>query len=368
MNKSLQAMFLFNIESASYIDKDPSWNYFMLYEVVKKFKNNPTSYRLMGYSTTYETMKGKRAYNRISQFLILPCYQKKSFGKSLVQSVYDYYMKVKNWEEINVEKPTNAFKRLRDSIEYNLVVQSGYFKSIDNIIFDQHEGPDQELYDVVVEIHEKLKISNSRIIKILQNHYLSKKELVYKQSNGHKNIYAEFKQVIGAVQKMFSSQKQGRYAIQDNPKVSPKNLRKQSAGRMGTKNPRKRQRKQSKLESKAKLLHNSDKSMVTFNANITTFSSSCMMESAKSDSDSDWQSPLEDTKSNYSSSWDKNKLRSHQLESRTDEEEKTNWTTRTSKRKKTREEFPSANMKRTKSKPAKKYKKMEKVVVTQANI
>jgi len=96
MNKSLQAMFLFNIESASYIDKDPSWNYFMLYEVVKKFKNNPTSYRLMGYSTTYETMKGKRAYNRISQFLILPCYQKKSFGKSLVQSVYDYYMKVKN--------------------------------------------------------------------------------------------------------------------------------------------------------------------------------------------------------------------------------------------------------------------------------
>jgi hypothetical protein len=49
MNRSLQAMLFFYIESASFIEADPSWNYFLLYEVVKKFKNQPSSYRLIGY-------------------------------------------------------------------------------------------------------------------------------------------------------------------------------------------------------------------------------------------------------------------------------------------------------------------------------
>lgn len=35
MNRSLQAMLFFYIESASFIEKDPSWSYFLLYEVVK---------------------------------------------------------------------------------------------------------------------------------------------------------------------------------------------------------------------------------------------------------------------------------------------------------------------------------------------
>lgn len=35
MNRSLQAMLFFYIESASFIEKDSSWSYFILYEVVK---------------------------------------------------------------------------------------------------------------------------------------------------------------------------------------------------------------------------------------------------------------------------------------------------------------------------------------------
>jgi hypothetical protein len=34
-NRLLQAMFFFYIESASFIEDDPSWNYFLLYETVK---------------------------------------------------------------------------------------------------------------------------------------------------------------------------------------------------------------------------------------------------------------------------------------------------------------------------------------------
>ena len=35
LNRSLQALLFFYIESASFIEQDPCWNYFMLYEVVK---------------------------------------------------------------------------------------------------------------------------------------------------------------------------------------------------------------------------------------------------------------------------------------------------------------------------------------------
>lgn len=92
VNHSLQAMLYFYIESASFIEEDPSWSYFLLYEVVKKFKNNPPSYRLIGFSTIYELEEGRKVTNRISQFIILPPYQKLGFGKSLVEGIYKHYI------------------------------------------------------------------------------------------------------------------------------------------------------------------------------------------------------------------------------------------------------------------------------------
>lgn len=121
MNRSLQALFMFYIESASFIEKDSSWNYFLLYEVVKKFKSNPTSYRLIGYSTTYETVESKRLTKRISQFLILPPYQKQGFGKSLVEAIYKYYIEDQACHEVSVEKPTKAFQRLCESVKADLL-------------------------------------------------------------------------------------------------------------------------------------------------------------------------------------------------------------------------------------------------------
>lgn len=92
LNRSLQALLFFFIESASFIEEDPCWHYFMLYEVVKKFKNNPPSYRLIGFSTTFEELDKKNYTHRISQFMILPAYQKQGFGKSLVHGIYLEYI------------------------------------------------------------------------------------------------------------------------------------------------------------------------------------------------------------------------------------------------------------------------------------
>mmetsp|Transcript_24856 Transcript_24856/g.27511 ORF Transcript_24856/g.27511 Transcript_24856/m.27511 type:complete len:106 (+) Transcript_24856:469-786(+) len=95
LNHSLQALLFFYIESASFIEEDSGWNYFMMYEVVKKFKNNPPSYRLIGFSTTYEDDETRKSTFRISQFIILPAYQKQGFGKSLVEGIYHEYIKDK---------------------------------------------------------------------------------------------------------------------------------------------------------------------------------------------------------------------------------------------------------------------------------
>ena len=128
INRSWQALLFFYIESASFIEKDSSWNYFMMYEVVKKFKNNPPSYRLIGFWTTYEQSEGKNASNRISQFMILPAYQKQGFGKALVEGIYRHYINDKTWKEISVEKPTKAFEKLWESVKASLVVDDSKAK------------------------------------------------------------------------------------------------------------------------------------------------------------------------------------------------------------------------------------------------
>ncbi len=121
MNRSLQALLFFYIESASFIEQDPCWHYFLLYEVVKKFKNNPPSYRLIGFSTTFEEVEKKRTTHRISQFIILPAYQKQGFAKALVEGIYKHYIDDKSWKEISVEKPTKAFEKLCESVKTSLL-------------------------------------------------------------------------------------------------------------------------------------------------------------------------------------------------------------------------------------------------------
>lgn len=128
MNRSLQAIFFFYIESASFIEEEDSWNYFLLYEVVRKFKNNPPSYKLIGYSTTYEEVEGRKNTARISQFLILPAYQKQGFGKALVEGIYKHYIDEKSCKEVNVEKPTKEFQKMCESVCASLQVSDNKSK------------------------------------------------------------------------------------------------------------------------------------------------------------------------------------------------------------------------------------------------
>lgn len=95
-----------------------------------KFKNNPPSYRLIGFSTTFEEVEAKKITHRISQFFILPAHQKLGFGKSLVEGIYRYYINDRKWKEISVEKPTKAFEKLCESVKASLLTNDWKAKRV----------------------------------------------------------------------------------------------------------------------------------------------------------------------------------------------------------------------------------------------
>ena len=61
-------------------------------------------YKMVGYTTTYEYVKQGERHARISQFLILPPYQRQGFGKSIVENVYLYFIKDSQCKEIRANK------------------------------------------------------------------------------------------------------------------------------------------------------------------------------------------------------------------------------------------------------------------------
>ena len=63
-----------------------------MYEITESIKGEKI-YKMVGYTTTYEYIKQSERHARISQFLVLPSYQRQGFGRSIVENVYLYFIK-----------------------------------------------------------------------------------------------------------------------------------------------------------------------------------------------------------------------------------------------------------------------------------
>lgn len=84
---NFQAVLMLFINGSSFIHLDSHWIYYLLYKSIKH--NGANVYALQGYATTYEFWEDKpRCSTRISQFLILPTYQKQGLGKDLLKVVF----------------------------------------------------------------------------------------------------------------------------------------------------------------------------------------------------------------------------------------------------------------------------------------
>ena len=90
----------FYIESASFIPLDPQWFYFLVY----------MDNKLVAYATVFdEFIKVPKAPLTISQVLVLPPYQKFGIGSTLLETIYNFYLRVQKCQTIIVEDPADDF-------------------------------------------------------------------------------------------------------------------------------------------------------------------------------------------------------------------------------------------------------------------
>ncbi|CAG0915935.1 unnamed protein product [Notodromas monacha] len=120
-HERLQTFVLLFIDGGSYIDTDDDkWQFFILYEKYKDETGVPR-YAVAGYSTIYEyyAYPDKRR-PRISQFLILPPFQRFGLGTELLRSVYRYYQCSPLIVDITVEDPSDEFQMLRHYVDSSM--------------------------------------------------------------------------------------------------------------------------------------------------------------------------------------------------------------------------------------------------------
>lgn len=123
-HENMQTFLLWFIDAASYIDVDDrKWDYFVIYERSTDGQNGSGAphqhiYYFVGYATVYRYYAyPNKTRPRISQFLILPPFQRKNLGARLLQVIYNCYASDSSIMDITVEDPSEEFSRLRDYVD-----------------------------------------------------------------------------------------------------------------------------------------------------------------------------------------------------------------------------------------------------------
>lgn len=123
----MQGWIMWLIDGASYIDVDDErWEFLTMYEKTGDHASNGNGhmngssarYHFVGYCTVYRYYAyPDKLRPRISQFLILPPFQRLGLGTHLLQTIYDRYRDQDSVVDIAVEDPAENFTKLRDFVD-----------------------------------------------------------------------------------------------------------------------------------------------------------------------------------------------------------------------------------------------------------
>ncbi|KIY73276.1 histone acetyltransferase type B [Cylindrobasidium torrendii FP15055 ss-10] len=121
-HKRMQFFILLYIEAGSYIsDDDDQWEFFTLYEK-RLSPDSPPEYHFMGYSSLYNFYYfPDKTRLRLSQFVILPPFQRGGHGSELYNAIYAYIVSKDAIAELTVEDPAEAFEDLRDKCDLTML-------------------------------------------------------------------------------------------------------------------------------------------------------------------------------------------------------------------------------------------------------
>jgi len=120
-----QIFVLLFIDGSSYLDNDHKWEAYFLFK--KTNISGKNVFEFVGYSTLYNFYHfPDKTRKRISQFLILPLYQRKGLGEKLLQRIYESCY-INDVFDVTVEDPNMDFYRLRDAVDLTNISKHEFF-------------------------------------------------------------------------------------------------------------------------------------------------------------------------------------------------------------------------------------------------
>jgi len=178
-NYSIQALCTFFIDAASFIPIEENfWGYFIIVENVenKDKKDEKENWRILGICS-YKNFHIElyKYFTMLSQFLILPPYQRKGLGTFLLENIYKYlFNEDKNCLEIMTEDPSIEFILMRDYTITKLMAKEKLIDNLLNLIKDKTIEKKEEFDkfilspDDIKKISKKLKLQDILITRAIE--------------------------------------------------------------------------------------------------------------------------------------------------------------------------------------------------------
>ncbi|KAG9318214.1 acyl-CoA N-acyltransferase [Chiua virens] len=115
-HRKMQIFILLYIEAGSYLnEEEDGWEFVMLF-----VSHSSLSRKSM-------TAPAEKVRLRLSQFVILPPYQRQGHGSELYTTIYNFVLSRPDVSELTVEDPAEAFEDLRDRNDLRLLLASEQF-------------------------------------------------------------------------------------------------------------------------------------------------------------------------------------------------------------------------------------------------
>lgn len=167
-HRRMQLFTLLFIEGASYIQEDETnWEFFTLYEKVSR--DDKQTWHFMGYTSLYKFWCWPDSSRiRLSQFVILPPFQKQGHGGALYTTVYDQIRERANVTELTVEDPSEDFDRLRDGNDLRRLLAPGGFVDSAKAQNKLHAPLDKEWIESQRLQHKLAPRQWSRVLEMVQ--------------------------------------------------------------------------------------------------------------------------------------------------------------------------------------------------------
>ncbi|KAI7862154.1 acyl-CoA N-acyltransferase [Spinellus fusiger] len=163
-HERIQIFSLFFIEGSSYIESDDEkWEIYTVFQ--KEGDNESSVYHLVGYCTAYPFFCWPENIRmRISQFLIMPTYQKQGHGSKLYQTLYTLLTSFSQVKELTVEDPNEEFSDMRDKNDMRMLISSN---ALEGLVVPVPE-------ETIKELQIRFKLTERQIRRCVEMHLLTK--------------------------------------------------------------------------------------------------------------------------------------------------------------------------------------------------